>query len=242
MTSNADELDTNRRDVLVAASRGAAGMIPVFGGPLGELISGIIPRQRLDRITIYLRELERRLSEMESNFVEGALAQPEKADFVEVGAYQAARAISPDRIVRIVAAVTNGIKGSEAESIRRMRLLKLLGELDDDELAILSAFGKTYGGSGQNPWESIERPEPEYFGAEAELHDKNALYDLGEENLLRLGLLRKGFPGLKRGQLPEFDASAGNFKGSLQISYLGRMLLREIGLPAEIDAEDEDSH
>jgi hypothetical protein len=68
--------------------------------------------------------------------------------------------------------------------------------------------------------------------------DAEKLYDAGEQHLLRLGLLRKNYGSVGRGELPEFDARSGDFRHRVEISYLGRMLLRAIGQPSPYDLED----
>ncbi len=55
-------------------------------------------------------------------------------------------------------------------------------------------------------------------------------YKLGEQNLLKLGLLQRKYDNVKRGEYPPFDAQAGGFKSRIDISYLGRMLLKEAGI------------
>ena len=233
-----DDLDSNIRDRIIAATKGAAGLIPYLGGPLGELINQTIPLQRQDRIVAYVRALEKRLQTLESGFVRHALSQPEKIDFVEKGGYQAARATTMERIELITQAVFNGIAAPDAEAIRRKRLLDLLGELDEDEVAILKAHERSYEHEDDSEWDKINRPPVDYMGAGRETHELNELYELGQERLLRLGLLEQRFPVVKRGELPEFDKEAGRFRGDPQISYLGRMLMREIGLSSAESDKD----
>ncbi len=225
-----DELDTNAKDRLVAATRGALAAVPFVGGLLGELVTEVIPGLRQDRIVTYLRLLEDRVRAMEEASAKAALADPEKIDLIERGGFQAARATSPARIAHIVDVVARGLETDEAEIIRRKRLMELLGEIDDDEVAILTAYGRSYGGGGRNAFAVISRPDPPHLGAGREVIDQNQLYELGKNHLLRMGLLERNYGNVKKGQLPEFDAKAGGFKGSVQISYLGRMLLREMGI------------
>lgn len=225
-----DNLESDSRDKLISAARGALAAVPFVGGLLGELISNVIPNLRHDRIVRYLRNLEDRVSQMEEGEAKIALASPEKIDLIESGGFQAARATSSERIDLIAQTVANGLSAEESEVVRRKRLLKLLGEIDDDELAILVAYGRYYAGGDRNAFDNINIPEPTHLGAERDLIDLTKLYELGKNRLAQLGLLQKNYGSIKKGQLPEFDARSGDFKHRLEISYLGRLLLRESGV------------
>lgn len=232
-----DDLNENARDRLVALTRGAANAVPFVGGLLGELVTGVIPQQRQDRIVAYLRELSERLDLMEVDSVRAALANPEKIDLIERGGYQAIRSTSTERITQIAEVVTNGLKSDDTEVIRRKRLLTLLSEIDDDEGAILAAYGLSYGTGDYSQWDKIRRPDPPHLGSDRSELDQSQLYDAGKEHLLRLGLLQRNYGNVKKGQYPDFDKNSGGFKGSVEISYLGRMLLREIGVKLPIDED-----
>lgn len=235
--SLSDELDDNLRDKLVAAGRAAVGLVPYAGGALGEILTAVIPNQRADRIASYLRQLAERLDQL--NAAQQALIARSsgKIDLIEEGGYQATRALSSGRISQIVEAVAQGLQTDDVEIVRRKRLLTLFGELDDDEVVLLNAYGQSYGASNPAVWESINRPEPMHFGSGQENIDQNNLFDAGRAHLERLGLLKRTYPFVKRGELPEFDTSKGEFKHSLEISSLGRLLLGEIGMPTPFDSE-----
>jgi hypothetical protein len=158
------------------------------------------------------------------------MSDPVNIDFIEAGAYQAVRALSDARIRQIATIVAHGITAEDTNAIRRKRLMALFGELDDDEVLLLTAYGRSYGGRDREAWDAMERPGPIHLQSTIEEIDQDALYELGRDHLLRLGLLERKFPNVKKGTLPDFDASSGTFKGSVQISYLGRMFLHEIGV------------
>ena len=208
----------------------AASLVPVVGGALAELVTEVIPRQRQARIIEYLRELDARLANLEKETVDGILADCEKVDLVESGGYIAARATSSERIERIAEIVFRGLETNEATLVRRKRLLGLFGDVDDDEFLLLNAYGQSYGGQSARAWEAIDRPPPAAFGSSLEQVNDAKLYDLGKQNLLRLGLLERKYDQVKRGEYPPFDANEGGFKSRIQISYLGRMLLKEAGI------------
>jgi hypothetical protein len=237
-----DDLDDNLRDRLVALTRGAAALVPFAGSFLGELLV-LIPGQRVDRIVLFIRHLEERLAGIEDEQRQKILSRPDKIDFVEEGGRQAARAISADRISKIAEAVAKGLTSDEADAVRRKRLLLLLGQIDDDELQLLDAYGQSFGlGTGsraQEIWDRVNMPPRTNLRSNVEEIDQQNLFDAGRANLLRLGLLRKSYPFVKRGEMPEFDASKGDFRHTVALSYLGRMLLREIGMPSLADRDKE---
>ena len=225
-----DRLDQDFRDRAALITRIAASIVPIVGGPLAELVTEVIPRLRQERIVEYLRELDARLATLERKQVDGMLEDPEKVDLVESGGHLAARATTSDRIKRIAEIVFRGLSADHANVVRRKRLVGLFGEIDDDEFLILNAFGQSYRAPASAVWEMIDRPPPAVFGSSPEQMEDATLYDLGTENLLRLGLLERRFDTVKPDEYPPFDPTTGGFKSSVQISYLGRMLLREAGI------------
>ncbi|GEM_PF-333441 len=232
-----DDLDDKLVDRLVSIGKGAAGFIPMIGGPLAEVVGNVIPGQRADRVAKYLRALSARVEQLESTVQETLLEYPEKVDLIEEGGYQAARATSSKRIEMIVEAVSRGLTLDDADLVRRKRLLTILGELDEDEMVLLHAYGRAYGSGEMNPFSEVNRPEPAYLGSSIEAIESEKLYESGPMHLLRMGLLTKNYGNLKKGQLPEFNAKNGDFKHRTEISYLGRMLLKEVGMPTELDSK-----
>ena len=235
-----DELDDNLRDRLVAAGKAVASLVPHAGGVLGEILGAVIPGQRADRITKYLRQLSLRIDSLEASMRSKIAADPTMIELIEEGGYQAARALSDTRISQIVEAVANGIASDEAEIMRRTRLLKILGELDDDEVILLNAYGRNYGHQDEEAWERVNRPDPSHMQSPREDIDRERLFDAGTDHLIRLRLLEKKY-ATDRSGVPQFDKHSHDFKHRVEVSYLGRLLLREIGMPAPIDLEDEES-
>ncbi len=116
---NDNSLDDNLRDKLVALGKGAAGLIPMVGGPLAEIIGVIIPGQRADRIAAYLRALAARIDVLSAEIKASIASNAERIALIEEGGYQAARATSPERIAQIVEAVSRGLEADDVDAIRR---------------------------------------------------------------------------------------------------------------------------
>lgn len=231
-----DDLDENGMDALAATGRALSGLVPMFGGVVGELLTKFVPNQRTERIVRYVRGLEARLEKLEADADE-ILSDPENVDLVEEGGFQAARATTDRRIDAIVTIVANGLTAEDADVVRRKRLVRLLRQIDDDELVLLNAYGQSYGGDG-SVWNTVQRPDPAHLGSSISQIDAEKLYDAGREHLLRLGLLKKNYRKPPRGQSPAFDAQKGDYEHSVEVSYLGRLLLRHLGMPSPIDADD----
>ena len=230
MADTSDQLDPAWRDRVAQVVRAAGSLAPMVGGPLAEVITATIPRLRQERIVEYLRQLEARLATLEDERVNNIFSGPEAVDLVESGGYLAARAVTSERLSRITELVFRGLEANEAGEIRRKRLLELLGEIDDDEFLLLHAYGRSYGGDGSRAWDAVDRPEPAHLGSSRAQLDRAQLYEAGRERLLRLGLLQRNYGHVRRGEYPPFDAQSGGFKSRIEISYLGRMLLRETGI------------
>jgi len=234
-----DGLDDDWRDRFVAIGKSAAGLVPIFGGPLAEIIGVVVPGQRADRIAAYLRALASRVDALAEEVRQGLHSNAEKIDLIEEGGYQAARATSPDRVEQIVEAVSRGLVEDDAHVVRRKRLLLIFGELDDDEVSLLNAYGRSYAGADRDAFGKVNRPAPTHMRSSPDEIERNRLYELGTEHLLRLGLLKKNYGNVKKGELPEFDVRKGDFKHNIGISPLGRMILKEIGLPTPFDLQQE---
>lgn len=66
--------------------------------------------------------------------------------------------------------------------------------------------------------------------------DRSIVQKIGEQKLLSLGLIQQRFAKLKKGEFPDFDQKTGMIKSSgTEITPLGRLLLRRIGLAEEDD-------
>ena len=105
----------------------------------------------------------------------------------------------------------------------------MFGEIDDDEFLLLNAYGQSHLGDA-DIWKAIQRPTPAHIDSSKEQIDDDQLYGLGSENLLRHGLLEEVYDHVEKGEYPPFDTLSGKFESRIQISYLGRMLLREAGI------------
>lgn len=222
--------------VMVVAVKGALGMIPGVGGLLAEVASQFIPQQRVERLEAYVEYLGARFDEIDPSKLREQIKDPERIDLFEEGALQSVRALSSERLDYISSVVARGISGDDKARIEAKRMLKLLHEVDDDQIIILA--GKLNRNERDNSFHerhaAIFEPPRVHLGSESSELDKEALFELARIELVRLGLLAPTFKTLKKGDLPEFDHKTGMMKQqSRRLTPLGRMLLRHVGLAAE---------
>jgi hypothetical protein len=224
-------LGDNIGDRTASLVKGGIGALPFVGSILAEIVSQFIPNQRLERIENYLRALNEKISQVE-NVDQLGLTQPENIDLIEDGGFQAARALSPERLRHIVSIVSEGLAGDERQRLESKRLLRILGEIDDEQLIILSGellknrhdpdFGEHH--------RDVLAHRMLTIGAPQEQVDDAAIRGLTINHLMRLGLLEEYHPFLKKDRLPEYDTS-GKLKGAQhRLAPGGRLLLRALGL------------
>lgn len=139
-TQNLPTMGGTWRDTASALARGTLGAIPVVGSILGEVIGLLIPNQRIERVEAYLAILAERLRALDADALRKRLEDPQTIDLFEEGVVQSLRAISDERKAYIAAIVANGISGQDKDRIEAKRLLKLLAEIDDDQLVILTSY------------------------------------------------------------------------------------------------------
>ena len=212
-----------------------ASALPFVGGLISEIVTYTIPNQRADRFEQYLEQLCDRLRIIEQELLEQKVKEQDSLELFQDGANQAVHALPHERTNYIVSLVANGIATEERKKLQSRRLLYLLGQLDDEEVAILHGYSN---------WQSGEltklRPEPATFGSTDEVIEQNALWDAAIAKLEALSLLRFTakkeeiqISGPKRTAHVNVVDTFGNREGDYRVTKLGNMLLKEIGLKVE---------
>lgn len=236
MTDDKDDnlpaLGSSKRDRSVSVIKGALGAIPFAGTIFSEIAGNLIPDQRLDRLENYVKLLSKKLEELSNELDIEKIKDAKSIDLFEDGAIQSARALSTERLDYISSLVAVGISGSEKERIESKRLLRLLGELDDDQIIITSSYlRKNQNSEFRDSHSDLLDPITAHLQSSQEELDQSNIYELTRSQLQQLNLLRHRFRRPKKGEFPEFDDKTGMMKASgREITPLGRLLLRQIGL------------
>jgi hypothetical protein len=234
MSDSTDLEKKNRADVLASASRSLTGVIPFIGPLLSEIVDNLIPNQRIDRLTKYVRELEDRLSSAERSVISQKLIDEESVLLVEEGFVHASRAVTDARRTYIAAIVANGLTDDQMKIGDSRYLLRLLAELNDSEIIWLRFYlNQEMDGDEvfRQKHSNVLAPAMAYIGAPMSDIDRSALQESYKDHLEGLGLVRSHLRIDRKSGLPEFDSSSGRPKvRSRSCTHLGRMLLTEIDL------------
>lgn len=225
-------------DHVSAVIRMGVGAVPVVGSALNELVNQIIPGIRMQRIEKYLRFLRHELRELDEEQLRQKTSSDLAVDVFEEGAFQSARALTEERREQIASAVAKGLSGDQLSLLQAKRMLQLLRELDDVQVIVLSSnlmknhrddeFMKRHA--------DVLRVTPALLGAGRDALDQSVVQSIVRAKLISLALLRPRFMKPKKGDTPEFDENTGMVKSSgVEITPLGKLLLRQIGLASEED-------
>lgn len=226
-------LKANAADHVAAALKGLAGVAPVVGGAIAELVSAIIPNQRIDRVTRFATALDERLCALEARPIRDEISDGHFSDLLEDALQQAARATSTERIEQLAEIVSKSLTADDISHGERKHLMRILSELTDVEVIWLGSFLNSYIGEPsafQKRHKNVLEPRRAFLGSPQPELDKSTLQDSYKAHLAQLGLLDRSIQ-LDRNKQPEIDGSTGDFKvRSYRITRLGKLLLREIGL------------
>ena len=238
MENNDIELRSNINDYITSAVKGMVGMVPFAGSLLAEIAGTIIPNQRLDRITQFAVLLDERISqlELEHDYIRSQLSNEHFTDLMEEGMRQAARAISKERKEYIANIIANSLNSEDISFEESKHLLRILGELSDIEIIWLRFYAYPFMGGDEefrSKHENILSPVVATLGSSQSVLDGETLQKSHKEHLSRLGLLQARYDfDKKTGQL-KVDGF-GNYASlkvrSYEITQLGKLLLREIGI------------
>ncbi|PTN32679.1 hypothetical protein [Desulfonatronum sp. SC1] len=196
MTEN--PLQTQTIDRTAAVVRGVVGAVPVIGPLVAEVISGVIPGQKLQRLEQWLHLFSTRVHSLEDGVkrLNDRLRTPKGSDLLEDALLEASRAVSDERLERLASLFANGLAGLDFEHDRVKTLSRLFGNLTDAEIVLLTFYAQPP--TLSSPWHKammerhpeILKPVSRAMGSPQSEIDRGALQDHRKDTLLRLGLLQ----------------------------------------------------
>jgi hypothetical protein len=207
--------------------------LPLGGAILSEVLSEMIPGQRLPRLEEFCKRLLEQLSVLE--VAVESIRIERNAALIEEGALFAIRATDPDKVQRLAVTVARGIAEDERKKLHSSKLISIVAELDAEDVAILDA----YASSSFEKFKKI-RPQALIIGAADDIVQSNAMYQAAHNRLERLGLIefkadheeiqRPNNRGGSTDKVIVAKYTVFGPSGRNQITLLGRLVLDVLGL------------
>ncbi|MBO1318321.1 hypothetical protein [Acanthopleuribacter pedis] len=230
---NKDINKNNKFDHLTTVTKGVLGMIPVGGSLLSEIAGSIIPNQRLDRFGEFLKALEQRLSLIEEKVLAEQVSNHECIDLFEEAFIHASRAMSQVKRGYIADILANGISAERIEYSNSKVLLKLIAELNEQEIIFLKFYANSGANKDENFYERhkkvIQRIHVHITSPQQDV-DRAAIQSSYREHLERLGLVKRRFKIDKKTGLPKFNTQGEPEYSNPRITNLGSLLLKNINI------------
>ena len=228
-------LDNRTADYVLNAVRVAVGPFPIVGPLISELAGVVVPNQRVDRIAKFVAELECRVRELESPAqIKQQLSDESFTDLLEEGFRQAARSLSDDRRRYVASLICSSLSDESVRYVESRHLLRILDQINDIEIIWLRYYREQTTGADagfRQKHAEILQPSSTALDSPQEEVDKETLQESYKEHLSQLNLLQHTYEVDMRTEKPEFDSWSGKQKvQGYEITALGRLLLREIGL------------
>ena len=237
MSESASDLDNKPSDYAVLALRGGLGAVPGVGSLLAEFASAFIPNQRLDRLVKFAEQLNARLGTVEQQRMAAALGNPEFGEIAEEAMRQAAASISDERRKQLSSVVAEALDEERRAFADSRQVLRLLGQISDLQMIVLrGGLVASFGGDDafRKKHDIVLAPVPATLGSSQDELDRASLWDAHRQHLARLDLLRRKLRLDSRTRQPFVDPLTGDFAtGSYELTPLGRLVLRSVGLTAD---------
>ncbi len=229
------DLKNQLTDHIVTIAKAVVGMIPVVGSALAELVCTVIPNQRIDRIAKFAETLHSKLSKYHEELIRSQLTNENFTEFLEESLMQVIRSTTDERREYIASIVANGISPEQNEIIRMRHLLRILSEINDQEIIWLRFYLiATLNGDEefrQKHADTLKIPIA-YIGLlfSDPSNEEHVLKESYREHLAQLGLLERKYQVDTKSKQPIIDFDGQLKIANYTITPLGRSLLKYIGL------------
>lgn len=214
--------------------RSLVSAVPVAGGLLTEIVSVLIPNQRIDRVERFLLALADELYKS-GNSQNLPTADGPKLELVESGIRAASEIHSLSKTVQLAKCVSKGLSSDEAAALRAQRVLRIISELDPEEMIVLLSYTKRSISDAeefQEKYPSIFDVPSLYIGADQETRKRNAEYQAAERHLIALGLLSEEIRFDRDTDVVERFGS--EIRKDVELTMIGRLVLFYAGLAEEL--------
>ena len=229
------DLKNQLTDHIVTTAKITLGAVPVVGSALAELVCTVIPNQRIDRVAKVCSKLNDRLDNHLKKLMISLSTNENFTELLEESLMQVIRSTTDERREYIASIVANGISPEQNEIIRMRHLLRILSEINDQEIIWLRFYLiATLNGDEefrQKHADTLKIPIA-YIGLPFSdpSNEEHVLKESYKEHLAQLGLLERKYQVDSSSNQPIIDFDGQLKIANYTITPLGRSLLKYIGL------------
>lgn len=136
------ELRYNKTDFITSTLKGVFGIIPFAGPAAQELLGAIIPRQRMDRVVVFIEKLASEFENLQEQYDEliSRMYEPKYSSLFYKSCVYSADSVTPERIDYIKNLFVYGLNQVENEIDKAEALLNLLNKINDTEVVYLRLY------------------------------------------------------------------------------------------------------
>lgn len=209
-------------------SRAILGIVPFLGPALQELMSDIIPNQRLDRMSQFLYELNHRVTQIEG-FKDIIESNKERIILLEKAIAYSARTNSNIKSIGMVNVLLDGILSDETSLEESAQFLRILDDISEAQLIILKYYYLSQTGDSRKfRQKHVKLFKYERLFVKASIADRrgHAIYMSNVQGLANYGLLKRTYtwPDIKFGE-EQYPAEP---ELNYIISDMGNMLIESV--------------
>lgn len=137
-------LNKKTSDYIARFFQGGLSCIPYAGPIIAEFVTDILPKQRLDRIADYLKQLSAKLKMVDATLDKLIEGNEIVSRFIEESIRQAANSSSFERRAYLASIIALGINKTDLELQHEQFLLNMLGQINDIEIIVLNSYSKEW--------------------------------------------------------------------------------------------------
>lgn len=140
-----ESLENNSTDKIASVFRSLVGLIPNFDSLASELISWLIPNQRIDRVCEFIKQLSRQVSKLEDSqklWIKKLKTDKNNLLLFELSARYSMETNSNIKHHCYAEFIFNAIENKKLEDSRNEKLLRALSELTEEEIILLISFSQ----------------------------------------------------------------------------------------------------
>jgi hypothetical protein len=239
------DIKQNGVDYFVSTAKSALGIVPYAGTFLGEIISNVIPNQRMDRVCKYLEILSKKVDEKLDDGQHREICNDKNLTLLfEKSIRFSSETNSIDKYNYYSEFIISSVKNKTTEQIQKERLLTILSELNEIEIVLIINYGLDLTLKQKNTNEFINKnreiiyPKPRYLNEPIEKGYAEKFNEQYNLNLERLGLISYEFVYDRVSKTPIIDEFTKQIKRKTpSLTTIGRLLFNFIG--AEIYKEKD---